>query len=861
MISITMRRRLGAMVTTAVVATALAAASAPPVHAADAAITAPTTMYTGGAYEFSFKAGAETGAYTADVMSGSTRVARIASGDQIDDLGAVEATAKIAWVVPTTMKLEGTGYTLSVTAGSTTLTSNAFTVAAPSISSVSTPSSTEAGGSVWISWSSSGLVGNKVAINLVPASGSGRVAIAKATDNDGSDEFRLPAKVVPGSWKIEVVPNFKHAKGLAGTAFTVTTRTVPAITMHGTTTFPDLNAPEPTTFSLGTKVYLSLPSGPDGERPELTLFDSSGKKKLVQYGTGMDEGGFFPRILLGGPKVIAGTYLLKGTYSSDKLLVATQELVLTAPTAPTVTAPALAAGVTHGQQVPITVKYMTTGNSPTIDTNRATTIGVLATDGSTTVKVGTKKQLDGSALFNWVVPATLAPGSAWKLKIVDEHAGDALLAETSAFTIASNPTTLAKKVPADSIASGATTSGLSSAATLYTGAVATFGFTAGSETGAYTLDLYKGSTYVARIGGGTQIDDLGAASAAATITWTIPSNLKLEGTGYHAVLTAGSSRLATDTFAIAASSTTSVALPGGATHTIGYPTEVTWSSLGATGDLVAIDLVPASGKAINVVPQTDNDGTAHLSLPTKFKSGVYTVKIRPLTKTAATGAGVTLTVAAPSIAITIWPIIGPTNPTSAPIGGLYDMEVDGIPDGSTADVVLANPANKKILMDLASDVDYFYERVNFLDKRLVQAGTGTYQIWVLVDGAKTPAKTYSIDFIPGGLQIAAATLTRLQSGVTHGESLTLQWNSGLATLGTTVQVTNGSKTFVLDADEYLFSGAGSYVWNVSDKLPVGTAWKLQLIDNRAKKGAAPFAESPAFTIKANPTIPGKKIKS
>ena len=845
--------RRGRGLAVALLATGLASLQPGAAQAAAAPLTAPAIVYTGTAPEVYFTPGDETGPYTVDLMKGSTLVARATSGTQIDDVYTSGGRAYVRWPVPTTMKLEGTGYSLALKVGATTLASDTFEIAASRITGAYlTPSTATPYQSVNVTWSADGVSGNRVAINLVKSDGKTKLSITKLTYNDGSHNFVMPAKATPGSWQVEVVPDWKHALSLKGPAFTVAALATPTINMLGTQGWLDDGEPEPTTYALGTSVYAQIAGAPAGQTMKVALLDAAGKK-VVDYGVVPT----YTRVLLDGPKLGAagpGTYTLEATFPAIKGLKATQALTLTRYTAPTITAPDLAAGVALGQQVTVGLEYRTTGETPTTDETKSAAVGVVATDGAKVYKLATgKKLIDGRMSFTWNVATTLPPGTAWKLQFLNENAANAVLAETAAFTVRTNPTTLAKNLTASSTPGSAPQAGaLAVGATLYTGSTAALTFTAGAETGPYTVDLMSGSTVVARIASGTQIDDLGVADATATVKWIVPTTMKLEGTGYTAVVTAGATTITSSTFAIAASMTSSVTPEMSSVKRL-EPTWLTWSSLGATGDQVAIDLVDSAGKTTTIVKQTDNDGLESVAIPAKAALGAGTLKVRPLLKAAAAGSAAVTITATSTPTIRLYPLIGAANPSTAPIGGIYGLYVSGVPTGDTADIAVVNPSTGKSLMSIAKGVTFYYQQISFLDKNLTAAGQGNYEIRVTPKKNKDLVTKYPIQLLASSVQLNADTLAALGRGVIHGGPLQLVMTTGAINLQLVIQVSDGKKTYVIAPDAILEAGNGSYGWFPSDKLAPGSNWKIEILDRLAKKGAAPLYTSPTFTISKNPT--------
>ena len=67
-----------------------------------------STLYTGSQTTITIAPHDETGSYVVDLYRSTTRIARVATGPDIS------AVTSVKWVIPTTMKLEGAGYTFVV---------------------------------------------------------------------------------------------------------------------------------------------------------------------------------------------------------------------------------------------------------------------------------------------------------------------------------------------------------------------------------------------------------------------------------------------------------------------------------------------------------------------------------------------------------------------------------------------------------------------------------------------------------------------------------------------------------------------------------------------------------------------------
>ena len=106
--------------------------------------------------------------------------------------------------------------------------------------------------------------------------------------------------------------------------------------------------------------------------------------------------------------------------------------------------------------------------------------------------------------------------------------------------------------------------------------------------------------------------------------------------------------------------------------------------------------------------------------------------------------------------------------------------------------------------------------------------------------------------------LTGPTATALAAGVTHGQTVRIQWTAAQgAGFPTSISASNGSKTVVLDNAEVTADGRGSYYWTVSDKLPPGSGWRLTVANGI--KGASSSVQSAAFTVSANPTTLAKNI--
>ena len=442
--------------TAAALATTLAALpflGAPAASAADGTVAlAGSTVYTGSTVTLDVVDGDAAGAYEVFLMKGATKVATIATGTQIDGV------TEIDWTIPTDIKtLASTGYSVSIdpATGTTFSTSGTFDIAASSIataylasSAVSTTALTtvEQLVPVYAKWTSNGATGGKVTLTLVKSGETKGTTLKKDTTNDGVEMVFIPtAKLAAGNYQLVVTPSYKTATAKTSTAFAVTAQTTLDID------------PDSSTIKLGRTQY-AYADVPFGSSLKIEILDAAGKSIAVldksytyaEYGNGDD----LPGYALTGAKLKAGTYKLLATLNEDKAV--TKEVTFTVETWATPSlasgvAAILAAGVTQGQSIPLSVD---TGN---VEDGGSVTIQV--TDGSKTYKVASKVALvAGKADVVWLVDKKMPAGSAYKVQVLND-ADATVKAESSAFTVKVNQTALYKepKVTATTTTVAATT--------------------------------------------------------------------------------------------------------------------------------------------------------------------------------------------------------------------------------------------------------------------------------------------------------------------------------------------------------------------------------------------------------------------
>ncbi|MEZ5215240.1 MAG: hypothetical protein R2705_01535 [Ilumatobacteraceae bacterium] len=219
-------------------------AAVPAAHAVDGpAVTTPATLYIGDVAEIAVVPTDQTGSYVVDLYQASTRIARIASGDDITALETVR------WPVSSRLKLGGDDYKIVVdTPAGDPFSSDPFTFAAPHITDVvvspyyfwsdadpeqlTTASMLD---EVLVTWDSAGVTGDVV--NLFLTDGTKKKAVAKKTENDGSEIVTLPAKSIEAdqAYSMLVVPTFKPAEEAQSAEFTVTAPREPMMFLERTT--------------------------------------------------------------------------------------------------------------------------------------------------------------------------------------------------------------------------------------------------------------------------------------------------------------------------------------------------------------------------------------------------------------------------------------------------------------------------------------------------------------------------------------------------------------------------------------------------------------------------------------------------
>ncbi|MEZ5215243.1 MAG: hypothetical protein R2715_01320 [Ilumatobacteraceae bacterium] len=194
-------------------------------------------------------------------------------------------------------------------------------------------------------------------------------------------------------------------------------------------------------------VVLYSPFGP----VDIGLYDSNGKRVAkigskyvtsMAYGEGPGEERLIDpaEVSLVSSKLKAGTYTLKTNYSSRKDRVSEQTIVIedwVAPTLAEETTDVLAAGLMHGQVVPIRWTAGEHTNYP---------MSITASNGTKTVKVSSKElTVDGAGFAYWVVPKKLDAGE-WTLTVANAVKGAESSVESDPFTVSADPTILDRKI-------------------------------------------------------------------------------------------------------------------------------------------------------------------------------------------------------------------------------------------------------------------------------------------------------------------------------------------------------------------------------------------------------------------------------
>ena len=276
------------------------------------------------------------------------------------------------------------------------------------------------------------------------------------------------------------------------------------------------------------------------------------------------------------------------------------------------------------------------------------------TTGRRTIVLEKALQLtDGAGTFWWVVPEELAAGS-YTLTAKNNVAKDPTTAVvSSAFTVGRNPTIAAarhhlgpdrgrdrrhERCVGHPLRRG----------TLHVGDRTSITINPGNATGAYAVDLYRGTSRIARVASGGDI--VGVSS----VVWLIPSGMSLTGTGYTFVVdtTVNAPFETSSTFDIASSGVSGLQygydtplgwfdVPdrwGSALRNSGNQWTIRWSSAGYVGP-VSYELVP-SGSTTPIVLETrrPNEGRRLSDFPrADIPAGTYTFRVVPMNPAALPG--------------------------------------------------------------------------------------------------------------------------------------------------------------------------------------------------------------------------------
>ena len=393
---------------------------------------------------------------------------------------------------------------------------------------------------------------------------------------------------------------------------------------------------------------------------------------------------------------------------------------------------------------------------------------------------------------------------------------------------------------------------VTTAATLYTGATATITLVDGDETGAYAVELWK-TAKVATIKTGADI-----TAAGTSLKWTIPTtSATLVGTAFKIKIVSTATvaeftAIESAEFDIAKSS---AVVASQSDLDQGQGRTINWTRNGESGGTVDISLVPATGKAVLLADNTDNDGSENVTIPIKtLVTTGYKIRVTPSNLAALGSDSAAFAVTAPDI------YVAPDD-SSVYIGQKVPVYAETTYGNVQLDLVLKSAPTKSVLK-IAKEATYEQmndDLVTFTPSP--KLAPGTYQILATVVGSKPAVTSLSGDITISGLpalSLHADTIAALADGVVQGQSVKIRFTSDsyASKSGVTVSLVKGSaKAVTLDAKEVIVNGDGSYTWAAPAALAVGTDYKVVVHYNDLKTGATNFdVKSDAFTVVANSTV-------
>jgi hypothetical protein len=443
------------MVRTRYVALAFAvtAATAPlivasPVSAAPSELTfSGSTLYTGTSPVITFDdQNEEAGAFTLDLFKGETKVATITSGDD------VSALSTFKWTIPTGVKkLVDSGLTLHLSSTDEepafeTVESAEFAIATSTIGSIQLQdpgeeedddpvvvTSAAAGSTHTLVWEKLGATGSKVKVDLVQKINGKdkKIPLLKETANDGSEPVTIPTSAVANTTtRIEITPSNKAATPGKSEDFEVTGVSAPTVKVVAAG--DEAGDSALTTAKNGDTVNVTW----TGSAPvQLDLYAEGATKPAAKITKSAKDGSFEYVI---PAKLAAGKYTVKATVVGVKPAVTADSGEITIAQ-PTYTVGELAGPWTQGETV--TISWTSDGSSA----GSTSSVTVALVNGTKVTKIDAKGVTEnGAGSVEWVVPAKQAPGTTYKVRVINNNVKQAegTFADSADLTIQANSTKL-----------------------------------------------------------------------------------------------------------------------------------------------------------------------------------------------------------------------------------------------------------------------------------------------------------------------------------------------------------------------------------------------------------------------------------
>lgn len=399
---------------------------------------------------------------------------------------------------------------------------------------------------------------------------------------------------------------------------------------------------------------------------------------------------------------------------------------------------------------------------------------------------------------------------------------------------------------------------------LQTGDTENIAFTAGDETGQpYAVELWQGSTQIATLKTGTDVD----AIQGTTFKWTIPTGIEsLVGTGFSIKLVSTAdatpfTAISSGTFAIEASSVNTLVLDT-TTPAAGGDVLVKWTNTGKTGDRVDIalvqtvngkDKVTALKKGVSNTTANSATNGVSVTIPAKTVAGAYKIRVTPSNKAAKAGDSSAVTVGAPTIGAVALTSDGTTAVTDAALGATIVVVPTSV--NGPVKLELVNAAGK-VVATIAKEAASADE-VDFVIPAKLEEGT--YKVKATLLSLKT------VTLLSGGLTVSGwpfIDVADISGPVTQGQTVTVQWETedsvpaavAVDAVNTITLIDQATlKETKLDSKELTEAGNGVYEWVVAQKLTPGS-YKIRVSNNALKAGDGFKDETAAFTVAANTTV-------